>query len=140
MNREIKIILFSLLIFFLLVFWGCSSIFSGSDSSSNSYSSTSSKVSVGEQGRLYVRGGGVVILARTEYVHNEMVKSAVANDNVGYSQPLLTGDAFSVASNTKVLVIDSSTGARKVRVLEGTHINEVGWVSYEWVVNVNNIA
>lgn len=125
-----KYLLFGLLVFIILID-GC-----GTNNTNDYYAqpkSTSSGLSVGSEGRVYVEGSSEVILAKTKSALDEMTKASTAGDIVGYKAPYLRGEAFFVNSNTKVLVLENTFASVKVRVLEGLHKNDVGWVPYEWV-------
>ncbi len=91
-----------------------------------------SKVSVGEEGYVNVPSSKAII-ATTESNYKEITKIYLANDTMGIGDFLLSGKGFSVPNGTKVLVVDMSTGVRKVRILEGDNIGKSGWIAYEWV-------
>ena len=93
---------------------------------------TSQKVSVGEEGFIKVPSPSA-ILANTEANYKELTKIYLANDTMGIGDFLLSHKGISIPSGTKVLVIESATGIRKVRVLEGEKIGEAGWIAMEWV-------
>lgn len=95
------------------------------------------KVSVGEQGFLRDRKDAKedVLVATTKETFDQFIKAAVAGDNYGAAQIVISGGAFYVPGNTKVLVIDMETGSRKVRILEGEQAGVAGWVPYEYVVS-----
>lgn len=90
------------------------------------------KVGIGEEGYISVPSPKAVI-ALTENGYKEITKIYLANDMIGVGDFLLSGKGFAVPNGTKVLVVDTSVGARKVRVLEGDSIGESGWIAYEWV-------
>ena len=95
-------------------------------------STVSAKVSVGEEGYIKVSSPRA-ILANTKADFDDLIGTYVANDTMGIGQFLLDGRGVAVENGTRVLVIESKVGARKVRVLEGEQIGEAGWVAMEYV-------
>ena len=109
----------------------------GEDNSSTSEISKkqeTGKLSVGDEGRLYIEGLDFVGVATTKEAMDELTKSAVAKDSIGYAKVYSEGRAFQVESNTKILIIGMKVGSRQVRILEGDYYGQSGWVPYEWVV------
>lgn len=109
---------------------------SGSSSSSSSSASTSQpsdRVSQGQNGYVRISGSDSVAVLRTKELMDEYVKAAVNKDTYGMAQLLLGGGGFFVSNDTKVLVIDSSIGARQIRILEGKFVGQSGWVPMEFV-------
>ena len=98
-----------------------------------SASSASERVGVGEEGDVKSSANKTVI-ATSEASFDALIKASVANDTMGIAQLVLDGRAFAVENGTKVLVIDRTTGARQVRILEGELIGETGWLPMEFVV------
>lgn len=96
-------------------------------------STPSNIVKVGEEGYLRVSSGQIVTVARTKEAYDEFTKSMSSKDTYGMAKVVADGRAFDVPVGTKVLVIDQDVGDRKVRILEGKHINEDGWVVKEFV-------
>lgn len=93
----------------------------------------------------YLRNGGnsveatsIVFLSTTEAGHEQLVKSLMAKDTQGVID---NPTVFGVSSGTKVLVIDSKFGIRKVRIIKGVRdvdqdkVGRTGWVVKEFVVN-----
>ena len=117
---------------------------SGSSSSSSSTattagtsapSTTSSHVKIGDNGYLRLPGGatGDIVVLTSKAALDEYTKAAVNKDTYGMAQMVLNGEGFFVPQGTKVLVIDGSFTANQVRILEGTHTGEAGWVPFEFV-------
>ncbi len=94
---------------------------------------TSQKVSVGEEGYINAPSPKAVI-ALTKEGFSEITKIFLANDMMGVGDFLLSGKGFAVTKGTKVLVIESAVGSRKVRILEGDQIGNAGWIAMEWVI------
>lgn len=92
----------------------------------------STKVSLGEEGYIKVTSPKT-ILANTKTDLDALTKTYLANDTAGIEEFLVGGRGFVVANGTKVLVIDTGVGVRKVRVLEGDQINNTGWLPMEYV-------
>lgn len=82
----------------------------------------------------------VILLAPTQKIYEQVVKSSMANDTVGLLELAQVG-VFGVSNGTKVFVIDRAVGATKVRVTRGVRpidddkVNRAGWVASEWVVD-----
>ena len=92
----------------------------------------STKVSLGEEGYIKVTSPKT-ILANTKTDLDALTKTYLANDTAGIGEFLVAGRGFAVSNSTKVLVIDTGVGVRKVRVLEGDQINNTGWLPMEYV-------
>lgn len=79
----------------------------------------------------------VICLGSTEEEFSQVGKSLLAKDFIGL---LEIPGAFCVSNGTKVQVIDSAYGVRKVRILEGVRevdsdkVYRSGWTAMEWVV------
>lgn len=99
----------------------------------NQQPTPSQKVAIGENGYIKVTSPKT-ILADTKTDLDELTKIYLANDTAGIQEFLLSGKGFSVSNGTKILVIDTGVGVRKVRVLEGDNINGSGWLPMEFVV------
>jgi len=92
----------------------------------------SDKVAVGEQG--YINSPSPkAILANTKDGYKEIMQTYSANDMYGVQEFLLSGKGFAVAKGTKIQVVDTAVGARKVRVLDGEMTGQAGWIAMEWV-------
>jgi hypothetical protein len=63
-----------------------------------------------------------------------MIDAAVAKDKIGWQQLFLNGKCSLAQANTKVLVLDSSWGAKKFRFLEGDFYAETAWTNMEYIV------
>lgn len=103
----------------------------------------SAKIEIGQEGFLRLGGNStkpddVVLLASSKDEFSQLSKAAIAKDTMGILE--LKG-VFGVSSGTKVLVIESGVGIRKVRILSGVRavdndkIGLAGWVPMEFVVS-----
>ena len=90
--------------------------------------------SVGEEGILYVKESDIIVVSVDEAALEEFIEAALAGDEYGYTELVLTGKGFIVDSGTKVLVLKKSFPNTKVRVLEDENVGRSGWVPYEWVI------
>ena len=88
---------------------------------------------VGSEARLYIENKEFIALAITKNSFDEFVNAAIANDSHGITNLIAAGKVFTVPSNTKILIVESSVGKAKVRILEGKNIGESGWVPKEWI-------
>lgn len=112
----------------------------GSKKSSNDASTNEPQI--GQEGYLRLPNISdpkqVICLGQTKEDLEQITKALLAKDYVGL---LEIPGAFCVGNGSKVSVIDTGLGIRKVRILQG--VNDVdkdkvglsGWVEYEWVVN-----
>ena len=93
---------------------------------------SSQKVSVGEEGYIKV-SSPKTILANTKTDLDALTKIYLANDTEGIAEFLVGGQGFAVSNGTKVLVLDTAVGSRRVRVLEGDQASKSGWLPMEYV-------
>ncbi len=93
---------------------------------------SSQKVSVGEEGYIKV-SSPKTILANTKTDLDALTKIYLANDTEGIAEFLVGGQGFAVSNGTKVLVVDTAVGVRRVRVLEGDQASKTGWLPMEYV-------
>lgn len=78
-------------------------------------------VQIGDEVRLHVLSPGAdeIAVAVTRETYSEMFKALSAKDMYGLSLLMVSDRVFLVDDGTKILVIDTAFGLRKVRVLEG---------------------
>ena len=96
-------------------------------------SETTAPASVGSEALIGAPNLDTVYLAIDKESFDMWTKACVAKDYIGMAQLEATGRVFAVPNGTKVLVINSSSAARKVRVLEGESFGMSGWLPYEWL-------
>lgn len=106
---------------------------SSSSSAPSAVSDSSDRVGRGENGYVRISSSDSVAVLRTKELMDEYVNAAINKDTYGMAQLLLGGGGFFVPNDTKVLVIDSSIGARQIRILEGKFVGQSGWVPMEFV-------
>lgn len=95
---------------------------------------SSATLSRGEEG--YIKGTSGTpneILTNTKADYDVFIDILLSKDTIGLGQFLQDGRGFGVANGTKVLVIGTGVGVRQVRVLEGEHLGESGWLAMEYV-------
>jgi len=121
-----------ILVFLALAAGG--SVFSGGDGGGNSGGGSSSTpvVPVGSDGRLVI-GEGPVDLGVDDDAFDALSNARVANDPTGRRAVLASGRAFTVPEGTRVRVIGNGFVKKQVRILEGPHAGESGWIPFEWV-------
>lgn len=79
-----------------------------------------------------------ILLAETKEGYEQVTKAMLANDTQGL---LEIPGAFGVSVGTKVKVLESGLGVRRVRILEVPEaidqdkVGRAGWTAKEWVVN-----
>ena len=97
-------------------------------------SSAALSVGYGEEGILYTEGSSKVAVCWTKDDFDAMIDAAVVKDKIGWQQLFLNGKCYLAPANTKVLVLDSSWGAKKFRFLEGDFYAETAWTAMEYIV------
>lgn len=85
------------------------------------------------EGRLIVGGQPIALVATSEAAFDRFMKIAVANDTLGIAEMVLSGSLLKVDRGTKVTIIDRGFTKTEVRILEGDHFGESGWVASEFV-------
>jgi len=97
---------------------------------------SSKSVNVGEEGRLYQEGFDNVAVCSSWYYLDKMIDAANTNDKIGWNQ-LFSGKYYKrcylVPKNTRVLVLDTTFGTTKFRILEGDYYAEVAWTNMEYI-------
>ena len=104
-----------------------------------SQSSTSSFLAVGEDGILNNNSvktncNGNSILGTSKENYDELTKTLVADDRLGYLQMIGNGQIFLVENCTKVKKIGGSFAISEVRILEGEYFGTSGWIAFEFAV------
>jgi len=92
----------------------------------------SSQAAIGDEVRLHW-GVEKVFVAVDLDAESELSKVASSKDSMGMQILLASGRVFIVDDGTKVLVIDRALFLVKVRILEGPHAWQSGWVVHEAV-------
>jgi len=124
---------FIVLIFLIFLIGSSTSPTSNATQDSSDTSGRSSTGhSIGDCGTLDM-GEPTVWLARTLEATDKLTKACIAKDTYGISNLMLTNQVFTVPRGTRVKIIDQKTFIRQVRILEGEHIAESGWVAFEFV-------
>lgn len=100
---------------------------------SNSESPASEPTDIGQTAFVWVADDPEVLIAVDEQSYEALGKAFLAEDWLGIQQLLMQNSIFSVPRNTKVLVIDSGFGKRKVRILEGEYSGQAGWITMEFL-------
>ncbi|MEI6040030.1 MAG: hypothetical protein WCP93_01625 [Candidatus Berkelbacteria bacterium] len=84
--------------------------------------------------------GSAILLATDKKYLDEVTKTLINKDYMGILELAEQNKAFAVHNGSKVLVIDGTMFARRVRILQGTQpvdsdkVGLSGWVPMEWVV------
>jgi len=144
-KRWYMVMMYCIIGFLLLI-----AIITNSGTNNLSSSSSSSKsVSVGEEGKLYLKDSTVVPVCTTEAYLDALVDSAVANDEIGYREMLSNGKCYTAstlddydnpsATYGDVLVLKNTFGAVNFRFVNSNslHYGETAWTNYEYVVPLN---
>ena len=101
---------------------------------------TSSVFQIGDIGVLRTASGSpgdTLYIATTNDAFNKMSDAAQAKDNVGFDQLLANGSAFSITEGTHAKWLGDEpllqVGLKHIRITEGPHATEDGWVPREWL-------
>jgi hypothetical protein len=84
---------------------------------------------------LYVGSLDKITVARTKDALDRFSRAAAKKDRYGFAELALRDEVFLVPNRTRVLVIDYGFVTHQVRILEGEHAGETGWVPREWIAN-----
>ena len=117
---------------FLIIIFVIVSTHSGQNSNQNYTTQTASdSINIGDD---VILGNNAdnVLLGVTKDDFEELVKLAVAKDNVGVTKMVLDGRAFMVDKGTQARVIDAGFTAYEVRIMSGSHYGDSGWVPAEF--------
>ncbi|MHB1167005.1 MAG: hypothetical protein ACYC0N_00505 [Carboxydocellales bacterium] len=76
-------------------------------------------------------GGEDILVGITKDALSEAINCISNKDEYGFRELVLSGQIYTVPSKTKAKVIDRSWTMNKVRILEGKHTGEAGWVIME---------
>jgi len=90
-------------------------------------------ISIGSEARL-VSESATPYVCTTQDTLDALLDAVAANDKAGFNQILMSDAVFAVPQDTLVLLVDRDFGTYEVRILEGTHEGESGWVIEEMVV------
>ncbi len=85
------------------------------------------------RGVLHTESGENVLVAATKADHERVEQLFIAEDEIGVNQMLLEGRIWEVRSGTKCVVIRLRFLITEIRVLEGPHAGQSGWVPTEFV-------
>lgn len=90
-------------------------------------------VGISEIGLLSKGDGEIVPLGVTKADFDQMTKTLLAKDDVGWKELVTSGRVIGAEDGTKVRVIDTGVFWRQVRILEGPYQERSGYVPTEWV-------
>src|SRR5687768_8164456 len=76
-------------------------------------------LTAGDVGVLRIDGGGDVLVAVTEQDLDRFTKLAVAEDEYGLGEMILSGRVFPVTDGTKCKIIDAGFLVHEIRIMEG---------------------
>jgi len=99
-------------------------------------------LSIGDEGFLKVGDdpNNIVFIATDLDAFDELMKIIRAKDAYGLLELGMQGRAFGVTNGTKVKIIDTAIGKRRVRIIQGVKpidedkVGLSGWIPKEWVV------
>ncbi|MGA9767854.1 MAG: zinc ribbon domain-containing protein [Blastocatellia bacterium] len=87
----------------------------------------------GTERLLNAREREFVYIGTSQEAIMDFVKAAQAKDEVGLRQLLFSRRLFTVQKNTRALILENDYPFLRVRILEGPHITEAGWIDPTWV-------
>ena len=88
---------------------------------------------VDSDAHLYLAGRDSVMMALDEKALGEMLSALSISDQPALDALIESGRVLNTTNNTRVRVLQTMTGRRKVRILEGPHILAEGWVLEGWL-------
>lgn len=89
-------------------------------------------ISVGTEAVLFIDGQEAIFVAVDEQALPELLGAVAAKDAAKVENLIRSGRVIQVANNTKVQVIEIGAGKTKVRVNEGEHAMQTGWIVDRW--------
>jgi hypothetical protein len=90
-------------------------------------------ITAGSEAALYIEGQESVFVAVDEETLPQLIGAFAARDNDKVDSFVRAGRAVRVANNTQVQVLEVAAGKMKVRLAEGDHANQTGWVVDRWL-------
>jgi len=111
----------------------CSLVAPACDTGKGAKKAPDETLMTGEEGILYTDGTGHLYLSVDEKAFDAYSDAAVAKDMIGINELIRSGRLIPIIEGTHILVLDIGFFKTKVRVLEGRHKGEAGWVPDEWV-------
>jgi len=78
-----------------------------------------------------VHGNTDILCGTTQQNYSDLINALIKKDDYGFNEMMASGKSFTVSSGTKALILEMDGGSAEVRILEGTHINEIAWVAIE---------
>jgi hypothetical protein len=87
----------------------------------------------GETGVIYIPGHDDVDVAIDAKAHDEWISAAVAKDEAGITELILSGRVLIMPARTRVLVLAPGVLSTEVRILDGPYAGRKGITSSEWV-------
>jgi hypothetical protein len=96
------------------------------------------KVALGGEGTVNYHSNAsdcsdTTLVANDEETENGIVRASIANDTYGMAEFVTDGKAFLVPNCSKVKVIDTGVGTRRIRIEDGKQAGMAGWVPMEFV-------
>jgi hypothetical protein len=87
----------------------------------------------GSDAQLYLAGRDSVMVALDEKALDEMLSAISTRDQPALDALIESGRALKADNNTRVRVLETTTGRTKVRIREGPHVLAEGWVPERWL-------
>ena len=95
------------------------------------------QLNVGSEARISAPGSDKEVLVAIDVkALEELTNSFIAKDWHGVGEVYVSGRAFPVDNLTRVLIIDSGFGKRKIRILEGKQNGRAGWLPGEYLAPI----
>ncbi len=90
-------------------------------------------LTVGSQAALFIEGQEFIFVADDEPTLGELLGAVAAKEDDKVESLVHSGRVKRVANNSSVQVMEMAAGRVKVRILEGEHAMQSGWVIDRWV-------
>lgn len=78
-------------------------------------------------------GGDDILCAISNDKYKELINCLVKKDDIGWNELFANGEAFTISSNTRAIVLDYKLSTAKVRISEGLYKDQIAWVAIEAV-------
>jgi 6-pyruvoyl-tetrahydropterin synthase related domain len=90
-------------------------------------------ISVGSEAALFIEGQESIYMANDETTLGELLGAVATKEDDKVESLVRSGRVTRVANNTPVQVLEMAAGRLKVRISEGEHAMQSGWVIDRWV-------
>jgi hypothetical protein len=90
-------------------------------------------LNIGSQAALFIEGQESIFVADDEPTLSQLLGAVASKEDDKVEGLVRSGRVMRVANHTPVQVMEMGAGRLKVRILEGEHAMQSGWVIDRWV-------